>query len=615
MTPGTNIDRLLITPQTSILQAMQVIELAPHLVGISGIAIVVDDLHPAQRHLLGVVTDGDIRSAILRLGGAGSAGKPAAEVEATHPRAVDFTALEATVETIMTRDPIAVTNRSNPLRMYETVMELLRERSGGTRMLDRGAGKVVVVDEAQRVVDVISLVHLWQQADIKTRRVAVLGLGFVGLTLAVVLADAGFKVLGIEAQPQVVEMLQRGEPHFYEAGLANQLRTHIGQNMQVAERLPADGRLLPDIYIVSVGTPVDAQHQPVMTYVEEACRSIGRVLKRGDTVMLRSTVPVGTTRHICLPILEQESGLQGGQDFSLVFAPERTIAGKALKELRTLPQIVGALDPQGAEIAAALYREITPAIILLDSLEEAEMVKLVNNTFRDTIFSFANEIALVCERYNLDANKIIHAANEGYPRDPIPLPSPGVGGVCLKKDPYLLQATAQARGFDPQIIGRSRAVNEYMPRHVVEKFLRFCRHTGKEARQARVLVVGFAFKGWPETSDMRDSATLELVRLLQQDEATAGVQILGYDPVVTPQALDQIAGVASCTLVEGFKGADCVFVMNNHPSYENWNLQELLEKMHKPALFLDGWSMFRLDEFTRIEGVHYSSLSRDDWVA
>jgi nucleotide sugar dehydrogenase len=585
---------------------MAVIEAAPHKAGLSGIAIVVD----AQNRLLGVVTDGDIRSAILH-----------------------GVALETPVSTIMTRDPIAVSiptapgehpseNSAHPIypsQAYETVMSMLKD---STRMLDRGAGKVVVVDGEKRVVDVISFFNLLQQADIKTRKIAVLGLGFVGLTLAVVLADAGFQVLGIEAQEKVVEMLRQGTPHFYEAGLANQLRAHVGKNLQIEISLEQAGLQNPsqkssekdkrspaDIYIVSVGTPVDEQHEPILTHVETACRSIGSVLKPGDTVMLRSTVPVGVTRKICLSILEKESGLKGGQDFSLVFAPERTIAGKAIKELRSLPQIVGSLDPQGAEIAAAVYREITPTIIMLDSLEAAEMVKLVNNTFRDTIFSFSNEIALVCQQYGLDVSKIIEAANEGYPRDRVPDPSPGVGGVCLKKDPYLLQVTARAAGLEPHILGQSRLVNEYMPYHVYKKYLRFCEKNGIAPRQSEVLIVGFAFKGWPETSDMRDSATLELVRLLHNE----GVKLRAFDPVIEPVALDSIPGVLATSLAAGFEGASCVFIMNNHPSYEDWNLASLLEKMSRPGLFIDGWGIFRSDEIMRVPGVHFSSLSLDEW--
>ena len=285
------------------------------------------------------------------------------------------------------------------------------------------------------------------------------------------------------------------------------------------------------------------------------------------------------------------------------------MAGKALKELRSLPQIIGALDSQGAEVAASIYREITPTIVILDSIEEAEMVKLVNNTFRDTIFAFSNEVALVCDSYNLDAIKVINAANEGYPRDPVPLPSPGVGGVCLKKDPYLLQVSAQAMDIEPTILGRSRIVNEFMPLHVFQKFSRFLEKTGGKLTDTRVFLVGFAFKGWPETSDMRDSPTLELQKLLQD----AGVEITGYDPVVKAQYLDQVEGVSSISLEEGFKDADAVFVMNNHPSYEDWNLFSLLETMNKPGLFFDGWSMFRVDEVDRVEGLSYSTVSKDWW--
>lgn len=570
------LNSLLISPDLSIREAMAIIEDAPPQTGLSGIAVVVD---PDNR-LLGVVTDGDIRSAILH----------------------DIPLTEK-VSRIMTKDPIVVASQANPLHMYQDVMELFK---GRTRMLDRASGKILVVDEERRVEDIVSLLTLWQQADIKTKKVAVLGLGFVGLTLAVVLADAGFQVLGVETQPAVVASLRKSIPHFYEAGLANQLRAHVGRNLTIEERLKDSDN---DVYIVSVGTPIDAKHKPVMTFVEEACRSIGKVLKGGDTVMLRSTVPVGTTRQVCLPILERESGLTGGRDFSLVFAPERTVAGKALKELRSLPQIIGALDTQGAEVAAALYREITSTIVLLETIEEAEMVKLVNNTFRDTIFAFSNEVALVCDKYNLDATRVITAANEGYPRDPVPLPSPGVGGVCLRKDPYLLQVSAEAAAIEPVILGRGRQVNEYMPKHVFDKFARFCRKHNLSLGQVRVLLVGFAFKGWPETSDMRDSSTLELAKLLSQ----AGVKLLGYDAVVKAEALAEIADIQPVSLEAGFQEANAVFLMNNHPSCENWNLLALLESMKKPGLFVDGWSMFHADEIGRVEGISYSTVSKDWW--
>lgn len=569
-----NVDSLLISPDTSIRETMIAIERAPREAGLAGIAVVVDP----ECRLVGVVTDGDIRSAILR-----------------------DVSMDSPVSSIMTTDPIAVTNHAAPVKMYDAVVETLRN---STRMLDRGAGKIVVVDDDGRVVDVVSFFTLWQQADIKTRKIAVVGLGYVGLTLAVALADAGFEVLGIEIKDTVLASLMSGKPHFYEAGLANQLRYHLGRRLRVAPGL-ADTE--SDVYIVAVGTPVDDQHRPLLTYVESVVHSVGKVLKPGGTVILRSTVPLGTTRNVCLPILEQESGLKAGEDFSLVFAPERTVAGRAMKELRTLPQVIGSLDSQGAEVAAALFRAITPTIVMVGSLEAAEMVKLINNAFRDLAFSFANEMALICERWGLDAFKVIEAANEGYVRNPIPLPSPGVGGVCLTKDPYLLMASALAQGYQPWLLGRSRMVNEYMPHHVFQKFLRFCSITGREPAEAKVFVVGFAFKGWPETSDMRDSSTLDLVKHL----AEVGASIRGFDPVIEGGTLGTVSGVEPCSLAEGFEGADCVFVMTNHPSCEDWDLYTLLESMRKPGLFFNGWHMFRADDVCRVQGVSYSSVSVD----
>jgi len=181
--------------------------------------------------------------------------------------------------------------------------------------------------------------------------------------------------------------------------------------------------------------------------------------------------------------------------------------------------------------------------------------------------------------------------------------------VCLKKDPYLLQASAQAKGFAPHILGRSRLVNEYMPSHIFQKYVRFCEANGRLVAGSKVFIAGFAFKGWPETSDMRDSATLELAKLLQQ----SGAEVFGYDPVVAPDALNTIPGVRACSVEDGFSGASCIFIMNNHPSYEDWNLLNLLASMEKPGLFVDGWSMYRTEDIVGAEGISYSSVSKDQW--
>jgi len=568
-----NIECVLISPETTIRDAMDVIEKAPHLCGLSGIAIVAD----ADRKMIGLVTDGDIRSAILH----------------------DIS-LDAPVSKIMTKDPISVTNQTSPMQMYEATMAKLQ---GSSRMLDQAAGRIVVTDKAGRVEDVVSLLSLLQGADINTKKIAVIGLWFVGLTLAVVLADIGFQVVGVELREDVREMLKEGTPHFYEAGLAHQLRYHVGKRLHIAADLSEHDC---DVYVISVGTPVNDDHQPIMDFVHMASRQIAAVMKPGDVIMLRSTVPVGTTRKEVIPILESDTGLTAGKDFSVVFAPERTVAGKAIKELRTLPQIIGATDQEGEDIAAAIFREMTTTIVRVESLEAAEMVKLINNSFRDLIFSFSNEIALLAEQWNLDAYDIIDAANEGYPRDPVPTPSPGVGGVCLYKDPHLLAASATGVGLEPRLFGLSRAVNDYIPFSVYQKFRRFCDTTRKNLSEVKVLVVGLAFKGWPETSDMRNSTALDLVNHLKDE----GLTVYGYDPVVPADEL-AAAGVIPVSRDEGFADADAVFVMNNHPSYEDWDLYTHLKKMNTPGLFFDGWNLFSGDEVLRMDGISYSSVSQN----
>jgi len=569
-----NIEYVLISPDTTIREAMNVIEKAPHLCGLSGLAIVTG----GDQKMIGIVTDGDIRSAILHDAG-----------------------LNDPVSKIMTTDPITVKNQASSMQMYEMIMSKLQ---GSTRMLDKAAGRILVTDDEDRVVDVVSLLSLLQSADIKTKKIAVIGLGFVGLTLAVVLADVGFQVVGVELREDVRNSLRDGTPHFYEAGLAHQLRYHVGKHLQIAADLSEQAC---DVFIISVGTPIDGNHQPVMDFVRTASQGIAQVLKPGDVVMLRSTVPVGTTRKEVIPILEEETNLTAGKDFSVVFAPERTVAGKAIKELRALPQIIGATDLEGEDIAAAIFREMTNTIVRVESLEAAELVKLINNSFRDLIFSFSNEIALLCEQWNLDAYDVIEAANEGYPRDPVPTPSPGVGGVCLYKDPHLLAASAIAIGMEPRLFGLSRAVNDYVPFSISQKYHRFCEAAGRNLAETKVLVVGLAFKGWPETSDMRNSTALDLVNLLKG----FGAQIYGYDPVVPDDEMKNAGGVEPCSLVDGFEAADAVFVMNNHPSYEDWDLYAYLKTMKTPGLFFDGWNLFHAEEILRMEGIGYSTVSQN----
>ena len=262
------------------------------------------------------------------------------------------------------------------------------------------------------------------------------GLGYVGVTLAVALARCGYEVAGYDRERRVVEGLAAGRPHLYEPGIEEALRETLGRTLRVA----ADLRDTPaDAAIICVSTPVDpATHRPNLANLRAAAQQVAEECGPETLVVVRSTVPVGASRAVVLPELLARWGRA-----RLAFAPERTIQGQALRELTELPQVVGGLDDASLEAAVALFERLTRRVVPVSSLEAAELVKLVNNAHTDLIYSFGNEVALLAERLRVDPLEVIRAANVEYPRPD--LSKPGfVGGGCLSKDPYILVETARA---------------------------------------------------------------------------------------------------------------------------------------------------------------------------
>ncbi len=557
----------------SILEALRVMNLAARGGGPTGIVVVVDK----DRALRGVMTDGDVRRALT-----------------------SGVALDAPVSGVMVKNPIFVRAGLDPVEMMRV---MLAQVKASGRIRDTKVDQLLVVDEASRPVDVVGLVDLVRESDSRFRTVCVVGMGFVGLTLAVSLAECGFLVRGIEKNPDIRARLRAGEPHFHEVGLPPLLRHHVGkETLVIADGFQAGAA---DVYIVTVGTPVGADHQPRLDDVRAAAADIGACLKKGDLVVLRSTVPVGTCREVVAPILSETSGLKVGVDYSLAFAPERTVEGRALEECRTIPQIIGGIDESSVRRAASLFTNLTATVVRVSSLEAAEMAKLVNNTYRDFRFSFSNELALACDPMNIDVVEVIQAANEGYPRDPVPLPSPGVGGPCLTKDPHIFAASAAKFGATATLAQAGRRVHERMPIHMADKIRRFLQRSGKDPRTCRLFILGLAFKGEPETSDIRDSPAVDLIR----HEKGQWQQIVAYDAIVSDADFRQL-GIGRATREDGFAGADVAVVMNNHQSLKQIDLFKVLPTMRGPAFFLDGWKVFSRRDVESVAGITYGNLSQ-----
>lgn len=462
-----NIDEIMVNPDLAIKEVMKKINAVPKLGLPSGIALIVNE----EKELLGVVTDGDIRRAII--GG------------------ID---INNKVSEIMVKEPITVLSSMYPNSMLKMINNKVSKAIKKKRLHQRKVDKIVVVDKDNKVVDVLTFFEIWRKSDIRLKNVCIVGMGFVGLTLAVSLADIGFNVTGIEINENIVNKINNGNPHFHEKNLDYILKRNINKNLFVNTEITTNNN---DIYIISVGTPVGNDRKANFDSIKQVSSMIGKFLKVDDLVINRSTVPVGICRNVVLPILEKESNLICGEDFYLAFAPERTVEGKALEELKSLPQIIGGFSKKCVNEASNFFRNLAPHIIAVDSLEEAEMIKLINNSFRDVSFAFANELVFICDKFNLNTVKIIKAATEGYPRNRMALPG-FVGGYCLRKDPYIYANSALKYDYISKLVLNSRDINESLPNYVINKIGEFSKPYNKDKNVCKVFIIGFAYKGVPE---------------------------------------------------------------------------------------------------------------------
>ena len=425
-------------------------------------------------------------------------------------------------------------------------------------------------------------------------RVGIVGLGYVGLTLAVTLARRGFTVDGADTSAAVLTALRAGRPHLYEPGVPEALAEHLGRNLHVDAALPAGGL---DVAIICVSTPVDdATHAPALANLTAAARHVAERCGSDTLVIVRSTVPVGASRAVVLPELAARWPAP-----RLAMAPERTIQGQALRELEELPQVVGGVDEASRDAAAALFARVTRRVVPVASLETAELVKLVNNCHTDLIYSYGNEVALLAERWGLDPLEVIRAANLDYPRPD--LAKPGfVGGACLTKDPYILASAAEAAGVTPWLVGRARALNEHLPLHVAGRVVALLRDVRGGAEGATLSVLGWAYKGWPPTDDIRGSPVLGMLQIFR----AAGLALRGHDFLVAPDVVRGL-GATPASIEDAFAGADGVVVITDHPEYAKLDLPRLLGTLRRPALVYDCWRI--LDEdVVRDAGVRYAGI-------
>ncbi len=416
------------------------------------------------------------------------------------------------------------------------------------------------------------------------RNVCVVGLGYVGLTLAVAMADSGFKVEGVEVRQDVLDKLNKMEPHFHEPRLKDKLARAMKKGaLRASAAMPTSSS--NSVYIITVGTPLGKDGKVQLGFIERATQQVASVLKDGDLVILRSTVKVGTARNVVSPILRAT-----GRTFEIAVCPERTLEGQALLELHVLPQIIGADDPETALRCAQLFGIMTPTTVNVASLETAEIVKLVDNTYRDVSFAFANEIAGLCSHVGVSAAEVISAGKLGYPRTSVALPGP-VGGPCLEKDPHILAQSAAEHGVDMRITKAARAVNEAQPAMSVDFISAQVAEMKSFSSKPRIALLGLAFKGVPPTDDLRGTMALPILKALQARFPNS--RIVGFDAVADPVEAARFFNIPIVTsLDEALEQSDLVVIANNHPEFKNMDLGAAAQLMRRPSVIYDFWNLF-----------------------
>ncbi|MGQ0644056.1 MAG: nucleotide sugar dehydrogenase [Elusimicrobiota bacterium] len=396
---------------------------------------------------------------------------------------------------------------------------------------------------------------------IKTRRahIGVIGQGYVGLPLAVEFAREGFAVQGFEVDGEKVEAINAGVSYIPD------IPSDILKPMVYSKRLSAttDFSLLGamDAVIICVPTPLRKTKDPDLSYIVSASEKAAEFLREGQLIVLESTTYPGTTREMVLPLLEKE-GLRAGKDFFLAFSPERVDPGNKKFGIRNTPKIVGGITPACTELAGVLYGEVVDTVIPVSSAEAAEMVKLLENTFRAVNIGLVNEVALMCDRLKINTWEVIDAAAT-KPFGFMPFyPGPGIGGHCIPLDPHYLSWKLKTLNFYARFIELAGEINSHMPEHLVRKIADALNERGKSVKGSKILILGAAYKN--DIGDVRESPALDVIQLLREKKA----DVRYHDPYVKKLSVPG-AELASAPLSDDLlRRQDCLVIVTNHGCFD-----------------------------------------------
>lgn len=395
-----------------------------------------------------------------------------------------------------------------------------------------------------------------------TKKICVMGLGYIGLPTSAMFATHGCKVIGVDVNEKIVNALNKGEITIEEPYLDIMVQAAVRSGNLIADTKPHEA----DAFIIAVPTPVTKDKKADMSYVVAATETIVPYLRKGNMVILESTSPPGTVEELMLPIL-QKSGLKIGEELYVGHSPERVLPGKILWELVNNNRIIGGINRVSAEKIRDLYKIFVNGEIYLTDVRTAEMCKVVENTFRDVNIAFANELARICEKLGINVWEVIELANK-HPRVNIHQPGPGVGGHCLAVDPWFIVEKAPEQA---KIIELSRKTNDSMPQYVLDRIDEIL----KDVEGVKIVsILGITYK--PNIDDLRESPVIELVELMDK---RGDYKIRVYDPYV------KIHKYQAKDLIEVAKGSDLLVLAVHHDCFKHLPLDEMAKVMRNRNIF------------------------------
>jgi UDP-N-acetyl-D-glucosamine dehydrogenase len=400
----------------------------------------------------------------------------------------------------------------------------------------------------------------------RSATIAILGLGYVGLPLASVFAEAGFKVIGIDPIAEKVEMVQRGES--YVLDISSQQISKLVKEGRLSATTDFSALKDADAVSICVPTPLRKTGDPDISFIVSATESLAQNIRPGVVIVLESSTYPGTTRELVLPKLIENSGLKIGEDIFLAFSPERVDPGREDWTTINTPKVLGGITPACLEVATAWYEQALDKVIPVSSAEVSEMTKLLENTFRMINIGLVNEMAIMCDRLNIDVWEVIEAAATkpfGFMKF---TPGPGLGGHCIPIDPHYLSWKLRSINYTARFIELASEINTNMPRFVVAKVQDKLNEHAKPVKNSNILVLGVAYK--PDIDDMRESPALDVIHLLNEK----GARITYHDPYVSDFVHEELELCSVPDLMTAVSGADCVVIITNHSDY---NFPAILE--------------------------------------